>query len=42
MARKVPDSHTRKWPLDWYVTFSDPMDLDYVMSLVEQSYNDVA
>ena len=42
MARKVPDSKPRKWPLDWHVTFSDPMDLDYVMSLVEQSYNDVA
>jgi predicted transport protein len=40
MARKVPDTH--KWTLDWHVTFSDPMDLDYVMSLVEQSYNDVA
>ncbi len=37
--RKVPDTH--KWPLDWLVTFSDPMDLDYVMNLVGQSYNDV-
>ena len=39
-AVKVPDSH--KWTLNWLVTFSNPTDLDYVMSLIEQSYNDVA
>jgi predicted transport protein len=39
-AVKVPDSH--EWTLNWQVTFSSPVDLDYVMSLVEQSYNDVS
>src|SRR5258707_6055015 len=39
-AVKAPDSH--KWTLNWQVTLSSPADLDYVMNLVEQSYNDVA
>jgi predicted transport protein len=39
-ATNVPDTH--KWTLNWQVTFSNRTDLDYVMGLVEQSYNDVA
>jgi predicted transport protein len=37
---KVPETHN--WTLDRQTLISSPGDLDYVMNLVEQSYNDVA
>jgi predicted transport protein len=37
---KIPESY--RWTLDRQVTLTSHSDLDYAMSLVEQSYNDVA
>jgi predicted transport protein len=37
---KVPESHN--WTLDRQINLSRPSDLDYVMGLIEQSYNNVA
>jgi predicted transport protein len=39
-VHKVPDSHG--WALNQQITFSSPGDLDYVIGLVEQSYNDIS
>ena len=39
-VKKVPDSHG--WALNQQATLSSSTDLDYVMSLIEQSYNDVS
>ena len=37
---KVPESY--RWTLDRQISVTSPADVDYAMSLVEQSYNDVA
>lgn len=39
MVEKVPETH--RWTMDRRVSLKDPSELDYVMNLIEQSYNDV-